>query len=478
MADIANRSLARTSIVGGILLAALAAPTAAFAHGIQGRADLPVPLVAFYWAASIVLIVSFVGLAVGWKRPLLTGWLERWHRDVHPGRAALAVLSVGRIASVGILVLVVLTAMLGTTTLNSNFAPIWIFVVWWIGIALLAATVGDAWRAIHPIAAIARWAGVTGRAAYPQHLGIWPAFALLAVFTWLELVYPSAANVRLLGVLVIAWAITTLAAMVRWGIDPVLDNVEPFSAYTRVIGRLGVFGQRDDGTLERRPIVLGVLRQGPVAGLAPFTGLLIGSVSYDGLSRTLWWKQRVSEATVRLVERGIEARHAQLVFGTIGLAIMISLAVGAFLAAAWCARRAGSLPQRSRFGTSAQAFAPSLIPIAFAYVVAHYFSFFWFQSQNIIRLFSDPFGRGWDLLGTAGFEVSYETLSANAIWAVQVGAIVIGHVVALVLAHDRALEIEHDERAAHGVRSQWPMLALMVLYTIGGLYFLSEGLNV
>ena len=50
----------------------------------------------------------------------------------------------------------------------------------------------------------------------------------------------------------------------------------------------------------------------------------------------------------------------------------------------------------------------------------------------------------------------------------QVGAIVIGHVLALVLAHDRALEIEADAPGARGVLSQWPMLALMVLYTIGG----------
>jgi hypothetical protein len=463
--------VASAAVIGAI-------PATAQAHGIQGRADLPVPLTAFYWAASIVLVVSFVGLAAGWKQPLLAGWLNRWHREVQPGRAALALLAAGRVASVGILVLVILTALFGSTTLNANFAPIWIFVVWWIGIALLSATIGDGWRALHPIAAIARWMNVEARTTYPVRYGMWPAFALLALFTWLELVYPTAANVRMLGVLVIAWAVMSFIAMLRWGIDPVLDNVEPFSAYTRVIGRLGVFGLRDDGSLERRPIVLGVLRQGPVAGLAAFTGLLIGSVSYDGLSRTLWWKQRVSEATVRLVERGIEARHAQLVFGTIGLVMMITLAVLAFVAAAWCARKVGSLPARSRFGTSAQAFAPSLVPIAFAYVVAHYFSFFWFQSQNIIRLASDPFGRGWDLLGTAGFEVSYETLSANAIWAVQVGAIVIGHVVALVLAHDRALEIEHDEAAARGVLSQWPMLALMVLYTIGGLYFLSEGLNV
>ena len=42
------------------LVASLAVPASASAHGIQGRADLPVPLVAFYWAAGVVLVVSFV----------------------------------------------------------------------------------------------------------------------------------------------------------------------------------------------------------------------------------------------------------------------------------------------------------------------------------------------------------------------------------------------------------------------------------
>jgi hypothetical protein len=265
--------------------------------------------------------------------------------------------------------------------------------------------------------------------------------------------------------------------MRAWGIDPVLDRVEPFAAYTNVLGRLGVFGRDAAGRLERRPPILGVLRQQPVSGLAAFTGLLIGSVSYDGLSRTLWWKQRVGDGVLRLVDRGVDAGDAQLIYGTFGLLLMVGLAIGAFVALARIADVVGRLPRDSRFGRGAIAFAPSLIPIAIAYVVAHYFSYLWFQSQQVIRLASDPFGSGRDWFGTAGFETDYTTLSAEAIWIVQVAAIVVGHVVALVLAHDRALEIEHDSETARAVRSQWPMLALMVVYTIGGLYFLSEGLN-
>jgi hypothetical protein len=462
-----------------VLLSLLVLAPIAAAHGIQGRADLPVPLRAFYWAAAIILVVSFVGLALGWRRPTLAALLERRSRPVVPGRIARGLLTSMRVASVLVLALVVATSLHGSTDLNSNFAPIWVFVVWWIGIALLAATVGDWWRAVHPVAVLARVlrlpAGSTGR--LPRAFGLWPATVLLSVFIWLELVYPTAANVRLLGVLVATWINFTLLAMWRFGIDDTLDRVEPFSAYTRVLGGLGILGGRGDGTLELRPPVVGVLRQQPLAGLPVFMGLLLGSVGYDGLSRTLWWKQQVAEATVRLVERGFEARDAQLLLGSFGLVVMVLVAVFAFLAFAALARIVGRLPARSRYGSTAAAFAPSLVPIAVAYVVAHYASYFWYQSQGIIALASDPFGRDWNLFGTADFLVDYSTLTAEAIWAIQVVAIVVGHVLALVLAHDRALEIEAESPGARGVRSQWPMLALMVLYTIGGLYFLSEGLN-
>ena len=54
----------------------------------------------------------------------------------------------------------------------------------------------------------------------------------------------------------------------------------------------------------------------------------------------------------------------------------------------------------------------------------------------------------------------------------QVAALVVGHVAGLAIAHDRAVALFDDRRAA--LRSQYPMLALMVLYTVGGLWLLSR----
>ena len=58
-------------------------------------------------------------------------------------------------------------------------------------------------------------------------------------------------------------------------------------------------------------------------------------------------------------------------------------------------------------------------------------------------------------------------------WYVQAAALVAGHVAGLAVAHDRAVTIFPDRRDA--LLSQFAFLALMVLYTVGGLWVLSRG---
>jgi hypothetical protein len=120
----------------------------------------------------------------------------------------------------------------------------------------------------------------------------------------------------------------------------------------------------------------------------------------------------------------------------------------------------------------ARAFVHTLAPIAFAYALAHYFSLLVFQGQALIYLASDPLGTGANLLGTANTQVDYTLVSSTAVWYVQVGALVAGHVAGLVLAHDRALAVFPSDRRA-AVRSQYWMLAVMVGFTCLGLWLLS-----
>jgi hypothetical protein len=118
------------------------------------------------------------------------------------------------------------------------------------------------------------------------------------------------------------------------------------------------------------------------------------------------------------------------------------------------------------------AFVHTLVPIALAYVAAHYFTFLVFEGQAIKYLASDPLGSGWDLFGTASSAIDYSLLSQTAAWYVQVGFVVAGHVAGLALAHDRALALYPSARTA--VRSQYWMLGVMVGFTTLALWLLAQ----
>ncbi len=129
----------------------------------------------------------------------------------------------------------------------------------------------------------------------------------------------------------------------------------------------------------------------------------------------------------------------------------------------------GQLDSRRLAGT----FAHSLVPIALAYVSAHYLTLLLFQGQAMAYLASDPLGSGTDLFGTADVAISY-FMGATLIALLQVGLVLTGHVAGLVLAHDRALVLyPGDSRLA--TQSQLWMLAVMIGFTTLALFLLLQG---
>jgi len=191
---------------------------------------------------------------------------------------------------------------------------------------------------------------------------------------------------------------------------------------------------------------------------------MLGSVGFDGFSRTLFWQDR------RASLAAVSVDHFALT-GTLlnvaGLVLAVGAVALAYLGAVEVSRRRSGAE-----GDHADLYLGSLIPIAAAYAVSHYFSLLLVQGQFAITLASDPLGRGWDLFGTVDFLPNIAPLSPNAIWYVQVAALVGGHVLGLVLAHDRALTVATTPERA--VSAQLPLLALMVLYTVAGLWLLSQ----
>lgn len=448
--------------------------SALVAHGIGGVQDLPVPRWLFYWAAAIVLVASFLLLGALWRSAIL----ER-HRVGVPIVSTRS-LQVGarllQLVSVALLALVWGAALFGDTDPYSNLAPTWVYIAFWLGLPLLSVVFGDVWRVLSPWRAIAD-AGVwvierSGREArplsvYPASLGRWPAAVVLASFTALELAYSDPSNPRALAFAIALYTYVALFGMIAFGRDCWTERGEGFAVAFSYFALLSPFHVAE-GRLRCRWPLAGLAARERTPGSTAVIAVMLGSVMFDGFSRATGWQDLLAniEGPYLVSRPGLAELlvTATNVGGLVVTAVLVGLAYKAACAAA------GLLVRAPR--DLGPEFLLSLVPIAFAYVVAHYFSLFVVQGQFLLPLLSDPFGRGADYLGTADYAPNLVPFSPNTIWYVQVGALVTGHVVALALAHDRAVSIFAERPVA--LRSQLPMLALMVLYTVGGLWILSR----
>ncbi|HEY5701607.1 MAG TPA: hypothetical protein VIT83_05910, partial [Gammaproteobacteria bacterium] len=221
----------------------------------------------------------------------------------------------------------------------------------------------------------------------------------------------------------------------------------------------------------------GLLLSRPLSfSLMVFVLLMLSNVTFDGFLETPVWNGVLdSIATSELLRPMlINAQSAGVnllgAIKSIGLVVFLLIFLMSYICiCALMSKAAGGNP-----GTMEMArwFILTLVPIAIAYHLAHYASFFALAGQLLIPLASDPLGRGWDLFGTAHVHVDPSVISAKFVWYTSVSTIVIGHVIAVVLAHLQAHRLINDKRAA--LVSQLPMLALMVAYTIISLWILSQ----
>ncbi len=448
------------------------------AHGLGGVSDLPVPRWLFYYGAALVLILSFVALWALWKRPLLArasagrplpDGLERFLRSRALRIAAGSV-------SFALLVLVTVAAAIGDTSPNENFAPRFVFVVFWLGLPALSVLFGDVWTVLSPwraAADAAAWAsersGVRWETpfAYPARLGRWPAAALLFAFAALELAYWDPADPRALGLAVLLYSAITWLGMLAYGRERWIEDGEAFAVYFGLLARVAPFGEHDGRLVVRWPFT-GLARLEPRPGTLAFVAVMLGSVAFDGFSQTELWVDFRANRLRSVIQRSPDlADVLGMLLTSAGLLLMILFVALAYIlamrAAAYAVHYDGDLTD---------AFLGSLVPIALAYVVAHYFSFFVREVQYLAPFASDPFGFGWDLFGTADVRPDIGVLAPKTIWYAQVAALVIGHVAGLVLAHDKAVELFESPRKA--AISQYAMLALMVVYTLVGLWLLSQ----
>ncbi len=373
-------------------------------------------------------------------------------------------------------------------------------------------------------------------AEYPPQLGVWPAVALFAVFAWAEIAWPNSGIPSSIAALALAYTGVTFAGMFIYGRDIWLERGEALSVAMAFFARLAPTevrapapnkeaqpeeqtlaptevrapapnkeAQPEEQTLaptevrapapnkeaqpeeqtvddypafasapahrrewNLRPWSAGLLVGEPLSlSASVFLILMLSTVSFDGFAETPIWAAFLADSYSAFSWLGV---HAFTGVKTFGLLLTPAVLLAAFALAALAMRRLGE--SEEPIARVIGRFAVSLTPIALAYHIAHFLSFLLIQGQRIIPLASDPFGRGWNLFGTAGYEVAIDVVNARFAWIAGVAAIVVGHVAAVYAAHIIAGRAFSSPSLA--LRSQLPMMALMTGYTMLSLWIVAQ----
>ncbi|MBM3944639.1 MAG: hypothetical protein FJ317_04005 [SAR202 cluster bacterium] len=487
------------------------------AHGFGQTYALPIPLSYFIVAAAATVALSFVvvGAVVqsgGLSQRYPTHDLLR-HVWFQRTLASTWFLALVRAVSVFLFLLALATAFGGTNRPLENFSPTFVWILWWVGFGYIAAILGNLWAVVNPWKITYEWGerlvalfsgprrGKPRREqGYPKGWDVWPAAVLFLVFAWIENVYTAGSVPQKLGILVVVYSLITWGGMLMFGKRTWLARGEAFSVLFGFFSRFSPTEVRvtdtkrcrtcelecvpfeggcvdcyacfEDSPQEQRqfnlrPFSLGLARPDRISvSTLFFVVLALATVTFDGLNETSAWN------SVRRVFIDPMGAFGGDLIDTLGLLAVPAAFLVVYLAFSWLMKKVSGVD--GSVWRLARIFVFSLVPIALAYNVAHYITLLAVQGQLIIPLISDPFGFGWNLFGTAGYRLNLFVVNAKFVWFMSISVIVVAHVVAVYVAHLVALREIPDQSKA--VRSQYPMLVLMVAYTAVSLWLIAQPL--
>ncbi|MDP6341956.1 MAG: hypothetical protein QF491_00390 [Alphaproteobacteria bacterium] len=460
--------------VAGLVLAPAGA---ALAHTSERAFILLLPTRLYLIGGGLAVALSFVVMALVPTGRLRALAERRWHLVQAPTEGM-----VWSAATLLILAGLLVAGLSGSRDPLANPLPLAVWTVWWIGLTFLHVVFGNLWAVINPWRAaywlltalppLRRWREAPPL-AYSSGLGYWPAVLGLLAFAWFELVHPAPHDPAVLTAAVLVYGAVNLVGMLLFGAPAWLRQGETFAVFFRLVSWLAPLGTDPVEDDDRKALTLTLpalrlLRVGelPSSGMV-FVLLALASVSFDGLSRTFWWLDLIGVNPFKH-----PGRTELIAVNSLGLLAVVAVFIVAYATAVLLGRAlAGGGGKGAGFGR----LVVSIVPIAFAYHFAHYLSAFMVDGQYMLRTLSDPLAQGLNLFGTAEWHVTTSFLahhhSVELIWNLQVAVIVVAHVMAVAIAHVLALAGAAGKRQA--VLSQLPMTALMVGYTVFGLWLLA-----
>ena len=400
------------------------------AHGIGGVEGLPLDGELVLQTGGVVVLVSFLAVALLWRHPRFTGPVTGC--PLPAGLDARALRTALQSVTLALAVLVVVVGFAGSQDPDANPAPRALYVLLWVGLVPASLLLGPVWRVLNPLRLLHRAAAavlhrpVTGTTPLPAMLGYRPAAAGLLAFVWLELVAPERDRPAVVAGFLLAYAVAHTGLALRYG-ERWFDRGDAFEVYSALTGAMAPFGRLEDGRPGLRNPFRGLAALQVAPGLVAFVAVWWGSTVFDGLSG---WTGRRALAVPPLLDTLVLA----------GLVLLVAAL------------------HRAATGRLSGVLASTLVPIAAGYTIAHY---------AVLLLVEGPRGVA-QLAGQALGPVA-AVPAPGLVAGIQITAVLAGHVVAVVAAHDRSIALLPVHRR---LADQVPLVLLMVAYTMAGLFLL------
>ena len=466
------------SILISILSLWLIIPDKIYAHGFGERYDLPIPLTYFLVGGSLTIIFSFLILIIFFNKEYKINHNKSLLilKENSLSKIPLVLFKkILKIFSVSLFLLTIISGYIGSSNPIENFSTPFIWIIWWVGFGIVTPLIGDFWKSLNPIKILYLFVINNviknpelihkGKYKYPKSLDAWPLIISFVLFSWFENV-GNGSNPQTLATLITVYTVLTFIFMYLYGPKDWLEKGDVFSVYYHIMGSFGIFKLTQNKYLQTTNINLRL----PVTGLTElktpstlfvaFHIILLGTISFDGLSETTFWTN---------IEIIFIPALGKAITETLGIILIPSL----FFILLWfVCKMVSAITKEKSTEEILTSFVFSLTPIAIAYHIAHYLAYILITGQLIIPVISDPFGYGWNLIGTQNYTLNIGIINAKDAWYSSVIIIVLGHVFSVIVAHINAVKIFSKNTLA--IKSQIPFLILMIFYTALSLWIIAQ----
>ena len=401
-------------------------------HGIGSVGDLPIPFDTVLNISGLVIVLTFVFLKVSWKESIFIE-KEVFVNSKQP--------LVGKIFGWMLLSLLIIPGLISDENANTSIAPLIIWVFFWIGVPVLGLFFGDVYAKFNPLDIY--------KTSNSNPKSVYIATALFLGLTWFELVWNKPGNPTHIGVVFIILLFITFTS--KFFLQKASIEVDPLHLLHHLYSKLRL-------TISR-PVLKNMLENisnlSNLKGMEYFILLMIGTVTYDGLRGTTYWRNLFGASV-------LDIGFSTLAFLSINLIVILS-----YRFACWFAIKVSG--ERKSLNEISLLFGHTMLPIAFAYHVTHYLSLLLYESQSLIFRLNDPYGLGWNLFNVNEVSINY-FLSPVTLWTIQVFVTLAGHMLSVVLAHDLAVKLFGHQQSD---KTQYIFLLITVGLTLQALFVLS-----